>query len=129
MSVYRHPPPPPPLSSQQIREKVSQKMQSVFQTHFHISFILTLLQLLYTDLSSPGRMFLSFASFCNLFCLAQRFWILQINSLIYWPPFHQRVFLVSRILLLAVGIVAMGLWARVGWCSVVAVVVGRGVEL
>lgn len=118
MSVYK--PPRPPPSYQEIRELAAKKMRTVFQTHFHVSLLLAFLQLFFS-LSSPQRILLSFASFCNLVLLAQRFWNIQINSLIYWPPIHQLFFVISRILLVFIGIVATVLWANVGWCALVLV--------
>ena len=96
-------------------------MWKVFSTHFHISVLLALMQLFIANaLSSPAVaiLLLSFMSFCNLFCLAERFWDLQLNSMIYWPSYCQCMFMVSRLLLVTIGIIVSLLWVRVGWALV-----------
>jgi hypothetical protein len=122
MSIYRYyravPLSPSPPSSHQICVLVTNKMRSVFWTHVHISFLLTLLQMMFTNLTSPAALLLSFISYCNIFCLAERFWDLQLESLVYWPPFCQCAFLVSRLLLVTIAIIVSLLWARVGWVVV-----------
>jgi hypothetical protein len=122
MSFYRYyramPLSPSPTSSQKICVLVTNKMRSVFWTHAHISFLLTFLQIMFTSKTSAAALLLSFISFCNIFCLAERLWDLQLESLVYWPPFCQCAFLVSRLLLVTIAVIVSLLWACIGWTMV-----------
>ena len=124
MSIYRYframpgPLSPSPTSSQKICVLVTNKMRSVFWTHAHISFLLTFLQMMFTSKTFPAALMLSFISFCNIFCLAERLWDLQLQSLVYWPPFCQCAFLVSRLLLVTIAVIVSLLWACIGWTMV-----------
>lgn len=109
---------PSPTSSQKICVLVTNKMRSVFWTHAHISFLLTFLQMMFTSKTSAAALLLSFISFCNLFCLAERIWDLQLESLVYWPPFCQCAFLVSRLLLVTIAVIVSMLWVCIGWTMV-----------
>ena len=84
----------------------------------YISLLLFVLQKGFVYLQSPVAILLAFASFCNILCLAERFWDLQLSSLVYWPPFCQCAFLISRLLLVSVGIIATFLWVGVCWSMV-----------
>ena len=122
MSIYQHYRPPHPPShipsSQQICDLVTKEMRSVFYTHMHISLLLFVLQTFFAYMSSTVVVLISFASFCNIICLAERFWDLQLNSLVYWPPFCQCAFIISRLMLVTVGIITTLLWAHIGWAVV-----------
>ncbi len=98
-----------------IRGSVTSEMCGIFWFHMCISVFLIGVQPVVAWFAPSGSLFVSFVICCNIFCLAERFWDLQLRSLIYWPPLCQGVFLVSRLLLVTVAVVVMILWVRLGW--------------
>ena len=101
------------LSSERIRGNATREMSVIFWFHIRIMISLRCLQM-YVPLSILSLM-ISFASFCNALCLAERFWDIHLRTLIYWPPMCQCCFLVSRLLLTTVAIVMSVFWARITW--------------
>ena len=109
-------PPSDTSSITRIRTSVVKQMQSVYLFHVRISFLLMGMQMYVAGEMAPvyGLVF-AFVFMLNLVCLAERFWDLQLRSLVYWPPACQCVFLVSRLALVTATIVCSVLWIRVGW--------------
>jgi hypothetical protein len=106
-------------STAQIRKSVVEQMHVVYWFHVRISLLLMCIQTLFIGemTSSVSVSLFAFAVMLNLVCLAERFWDLQLRSLVYWPPACQCVFLVSRLALVSVAIICTALWARVAWVS------------
>ncbi len=101
----------PSLHRRMILDSVTKEMCCAFWFHLRVSFLLMAAQSIFTQVASPLSLLLSFAVCLNSFCLAERFWDLQLRTMVYWPPVCQCVFLVSRLLLVSVAIVVMVLWA------------------
>jgi hypothetical protein len=100
-----------------IRNLVAGEMRAVFCFHMRVTVFLAVVQIYVGQLTSPIGVCLSLAIFVNSLCMAERFWDLQLNSLIFWPPTCQLVFLVSRLLLVSVAIICTMLWAKLGWLA------------
>ena len=94
-------------------------MQSVYWFHVRVSFLLMGVQAAVIGRLAPvyGVLF-AFVFLLNMACLAERFWDLQLRSLVYWPPACQCVFLVSRLVLVTAAVVFTAQWIRVGWLYV-----------
>jgi hypothetical protein len=104
-----------PVTSHAIRDSVTRQMGVVFSFHMRITFLLMGAQLWLGRLTSPCGIALALALFVNSLCMAERFWDLQLHSLVFWPPASQCVFLVSRLLLVTIAIICTLLWAKIGW--------------
>jgi hypothetical protein len=86
------------------------KLQSVLIFHMVVSIFLTFLQAV---CPFCAVMPISFMSFINVVCLAERFWHLQISTMKYWPMFCRVFFVVSRILLVTGFLLTLSVWIRV----------------
>jgi len=116
--ITAHPAYHSPVTSHDVRNLVTKKMRVVFCFHMRITILLLGMQLVLGRLTSPCGVVLALATFVNSLCMAERFWDLQLHSLIFWPPVSQCVFLVSRLLLVTIAIICTLLWAKVAWLAV-----------
>lgn len=101
-----------PLSPQRIRDCAVVQMRLIFGLHLRIMILIMVLYLLLPSSCVVGLAVVSFVAFCNAFCLAERFWDVQRCTLIYWPPFCQGVFLVSRLTLVTAAVLFGVVWIR-----------------
>ena len=86
------------------------EFKNVLFFHMIVSIFLTSLQ---TICPLGAVLPISFVSFINVVCLAERFWYLQISTMKYWPMFCQFFFVVSRILLVTGFLLTLCFWVRV----------------
>jgi hypothetical protein len=103
------------LCAYRIRDSAAKEMAAIFWFHMRITAMLACVYLAAQPVTIPAKLMMAFAAFCNVFCLADRFWDVQLRTLVYWPPFCQCVFLVSRLLLMTISIIVGSIGARVGW--------------
>ena len=103
------------ISPQIIRSKAAKEMSVIFWFHMRIMAVLVGVQFVMSPTAMPMKFTLAMAAFCNVFCLADRFWDIQLRSLVYWHPFCQCVFLVSRLFLMTISIIIGAMGVRVGW--------------
>lgn len=102
-------------SPKRIRDIAAGDMSLIFWFHMRIMMLLVSLRLATPSDSLTGFLAFMFAAFCNAICLAERFWDIQIRTLIYWHPLCQLCFLVSRLLLVTLSVVVGAIWVRIGW--------------
>lgn len=121
MSVIRLISPQRVVSSKLVRDLVTREMCNVFWFHMRVTLVLASIQAAFSSfyLTSPSSLALSFTIFCNIVCMAERFWDLQLHSLMYWPPVCQCVFLVSRLLLVTMAVMVLLLLAKACWVVLV----------
>lgn len=101
------------MSPQRVRDNAAKEMCAIFWFHMRIMAVLVCAHI---PCRALGNMLPPmFAVFCNAFCLAERFWDVQLRSLVYWPPLCQCIFLVSRLLLMTISVVVSVLWMKIGW--------------
>ena len=98
---------------QRIRDSATKEMTVVFLFHMRIVAFLVFMHVFME--SHIGSISFIFAIFCNSVCLAERFWKIQIRSLIYWPPYCQVFFVSSRLVLVFLSVVVGVLWTYVAW--------------
>jgi len=55
--------------------------------------------------------------FCNTLCLAERFWHVQLVTLIYWPIETRGVFVASRLLIVTVAILTVLFCVKIITCQ------------
>ena len=87
-------------------------MLRVFLYHLRVSALLFGLK---SVVSPVGGLFLAFVVSCNMICMMERVWDLQLRSMIYWPAVCQCVFMVSRLMLCCVAVGVAGFWLAFGW--------------
>ena len=116
------------ISAQRIRDNAAKEMSIVFWFHMRIMMFFLSLRLVVPDYSLTGLLMVMFAAFCNAICLAERFWYIQMQSLVYWNPLCQCCFLVSRLLLMTISVIVSAIWVRICW-DLVFVWAGEAVTL
>ena len=89
------------LTSQHIIANAVQRMRSIFVFHVSIMLLIMSLQICF---GFKTILPISFVIFCNTICLAERFWHIQLVTLIYWPVETRGVFVASRLLIVTVTI-------------------------
>jgi hypothetical protein len=99
------------VTPRRIRIIAAKQMSGIFWFHMRVMAVILCLRIVLPLASLP----LVFAAFCNAFCLAERFWDVQLCSLVYWHPFCQCCFLVSRLLLVTLFVLFVTLWLRICW--------------
>ena len=102
------------MSPECIRVAAAKDMESIFWFHMRLLFFLICMDVTIMPASLVGRAVMPVAAFCNAFCLAERFWDVQLKSLVYWDPFCQCVFLVSRLVLMTTSILVLVLGTQYG---------------
>ena len=103
------------MSPQRIRDNATKEMTEIFWFHMRIMALLVVMQTMTRQATLMGTLPCLFAVFCNSLCLAERFWDIQLRSLIYWPPFCQGFFVVSRLVLVTLSIIVALLWTKMFW--------------
>jgi len=106
------------FSPQRIRINAAKEMSAIFWFHMRIMAVLVCMDCAIFQKSSAWTFTWIFAAFCNVFCLAERFWDIQLRSLVYWHPFCQCFFLVSRLILVTISVIVGVTWVRLGWMLV-----------
>ena len=94
-----------------IRQRAADEMCAVFWFHIRLMAIFTGMCAITPPMA--GLVFVLFATFFNAVCLAERFWDIQIRTLVYWSPWIQCVFLVSRLALVTISVIMAALLIRV----------------
>jgi hypothetical protein len=92
-----------------LRQKTVEELQRIFVFHMMVNVFFVVLQYV---TSYQAILPISFVSFVNTVCLAERFWSLQLETMVYWPVVCQFVFICSRILLVTGIVLVTIVWVR-----------------
>ena len=97
-------------SSEHIIENAVQKMKSIFIFHVSVMLLITSLQIC---CGFKTILPICFVVFCNTICLAERFWHVQLTTLIHWPIETRGVFVASRLLTVTVTTVLLSVAVKI----------------
>ena len=97
-------------ASQHIIENAVQKMKSIFIFHVSVMMVVTSLQIC---CGFKTILPICFVVFCNTICLAERFWHVQLTTLIHWPIETRGVFVASRLLTVTVTTVLLSVAVKI----------------
>jgi len=98
------------MTTQNIIDNAVHRMKSIFLFHISIMLVLTWLQIF---LGFRTILPINFVLFCNTICLAERFWHVQLSTLIYWPIETQGVFVASRLLIVTATILVLSVCVKI----------------
>lgn len=101
-----------PLTSHNARVRATGEMSAIFWFHMRVMGLIVLIQLVTPKV---GALFLVMATFANSFCLAERFWDVQLRFMAHWQPWCQCLFVVSRLTLVTLAVLVCLLWVRLCW--------------
>ena len=94
-----------------IRAGAVNEMSCIFWFHMRVMSAILCAMSMLPSVSVP----LAFAMLGNTLCLAERIWDIQLRTLMYWHPFCQCVFLFSRLLLVTLTVIFIGVSIRICW--------------
>jgi hypothetical protein len=100
------------MTSHNARVRAAGEMSAIFWFHMRVMGFMVLIQLI---APKSGVLFFVMATFANSFCLAERFWEVQLRFMAHWQPWCQCVFVVSRLALVTLAVLACLLWIRMCW--------------
>jgi hypothetical protein len=104
------------VSVKRIRDSAVREMSLIFWFHMRLTAIIVIAQAaIPSSVIVVGALPVHLAILFNLFCLAERFWDVQLRSLVYWPPLCQFMFVVSRLMLITIAVLVCVLLVRVGF--------------
>jgi len=102
------------LTSKHIIANAVERMKSIFLFHMTVMLFLTSIQICF---GFRTILPISFIVFCNTLCLAERFWHVQLVTLIYWPIETRGVFVASRLLIVTVAILTVLFCVKIITCQ------------